>query len=83
MIRLDDDHYIDTSLITHIEYQLFLDEQRGQGKYYQPDHWPTVHFARSGPPPWACACPMPKRFVSGWLNERSVAGAMRFRLRPS
>src|SRR5262249_43579255 len=35
---------IDTSLVTHAEYQLFLDEQQAQGKYYQPDHWADVSF---------------------------------------
>jgi len=35
---------IDISFVTHIEYQLFLDEQQTQGKYYQPDHWADFSF---------------------------------------
>jgi len=44
MIRLHNETYIDTSLVTCAEYQLFLDEQRAQGKYYQPDHWTSYSF---------------------------------------
>ena len=32
MVRVDDDRYIDNTLISHAEYQLFLDEQRAQGE---------------------------------------------------
>jgi len=35
---------IDTSLVTCAEYQLFLDEKRVQGEYYQPDHWKKFSF---------------------------------------
>jgi hypothetical protein len=44
MLHIDDNTFIDTSLITCSEYQLFLDEMRAQGKYFQPDHWPECHF---------------------------------------
>ncbi len=36
--------YADTSLVTCAEYQLFLDEQRAQGRIYTPDHWRDVMF---------------------------------------
>lgn len=42
--RIDDDTYIDDSLVTCAEYQLFIDEMREQGKYYQPDHWTLYQF---------------------------------------
>ncbi|MDX9990860.1 MAG: SUMF1/EgtB/PvdO family nonheme iron enzyme [Anaerolineales bacterium] len=45
-IRIDDDTYIDDSLITCAEYRLFLDEMRVQEKYYQPDHWSDYHFPK-------------------------------------
>lgn len=35
---------IDTTLVTHAEYQIFLDEERVQGKYFQPDHWISESF---------------------------------------
>lgn len=44
MIHLHQGIYIDRSLITCAEYQVFLDEQRSQGAYYQPDHWPSSSF---------------------------------------
>ena len=45
MFRLDDNVYIDESLITCAEYQLFLDEMRALGHYHQPDHWQTHRFS--------------------------------------
>jgi hypothetical protein len=46
MNRINENTYIDTSLITCSEYQLFIDETRRQGKHYQPDHWMSFEFAR-------------------------------------
>ncbi|MDX9990856.1 MAG: SUMF1/EgtB/PvdO family nonheme iron enzyme [Anaerolineales bacterium] len=45
-IRIDNDTYIDDSLVTCAEYQLFIDEMRAQKKYYQPDHWREYHFPK-------------------------------------
>jgi hypothetical protein len=44
MIRIDENTYIDDTLVTCAEYQLFIDEMRKQGKYYQPDHWTSYRF---------------------------------------
>ncbi len=44
MQRIDENTYVDDSLITCAEYQLFIDEMRKQGKYYQPDHWTSYHY---------------------------------------
>jgi hypothetical protein len=44
--RIDDDTYIDDSLVTCAEFQLFIDELREQGKYYQLDHWTTYQFPK-------------------------------------
>jgi hypothetical protein len=44
MIRIDENTYIDDTLVTCAEYQLFIDEMRDQGKYYQPDHWTSYKF---------------------------------------
>jgi hypothetical protein len=44
MYRIDENTYIDDTLITCAEYQLFLDEMRAKGKYWQPDHWLTYQF---------------------------------------
>ncbi|MDX9990857.1 MAG: SUMF1/EgtB/PvdO family nonheme iron enzyme [Anaerolineales bacterium] len=45
-IRIDNDTYIDDSLMTCAEYQLFIDEMRAQEKYHQPDHWTGYHFSK-------------------------------------
>jgi energy-coupling factor transporter ATP-binding protein EcfA2 len=44
--HIDEDIDIDLKYITHAEYQLFLDESRMQGKYYQPDHWTENVFPK-------------------------------------
>jgi hypothetical protein len=44
MQRIDENTYIDDTLVTCAEYQLFIDEMREQGKFYQPDHWGTYQF---------------------------------------
>jgi hypothetical protein len=46
MQRIDENTYIDDSLVTCAEYQLFIDELREQGKYYQPDHWTSYQFPK-------------------------------------
>src|SRR5512145_3354714 len=44
--RIDENTYIDNTLVTCAEYQLFIDEMREQGKYYQPDHWTSYEFLK-------------------------------------
>ena len=45
MVHLHGETFIDTSLVTCAEYQLFLDEQHAEGRNYRPDHWNTPSFA--------------------------------------
>jgi hypothetical protein len=42
--RIDENTYIDDTLVTCAEYQLFVDEMREEGKYSQPDHWISYQF---------------------------------------
>ena len=44
MQRIDENTYIDDTPVTCAEYQLFIDEMRQQGKYYQPDHWASYQY---------------------------------------
>ena len=70
---------IDTDCVTCAEYQIFLDEMRQQGKYYQPDHWNEYQFP-------AGQADQPVRGVRAedavafcdWLTQRQ--GGVRFRL---
>ncbi len=78
--RLDDNTYIDDSLLTCAEYQLFLDERRDQGEYYQPDHWTTLSFAAGqGKTPLAGARPADAVAFCAWLTARQPGG-WRYRL---
>ncbi len=45
LLRINENKSIDTSYISCAEYQLFIDEQRQQNKYYQPDHWLNSRFS--------------------------------------
>jgi hypothetical protein len=42
--RIDEQREIDLHYITCVEYQVFLDEKRVEGEYYQPDHWTDYRF---------------------------------------
>ncbi len=44
MVRVTNTMFVDPTYITHAEYQLFLDEMRVQGDFYQPDHWLQPQF---------------------------------------
>lgn len=44
MKRIDEDTYIDDTLVTCAEYQLFIDEMWKQGRHRQPDHWNSHRF---------------------------------------
>jgi predicted NACHT family NTPase len=44
LIRIDEDRYVDTTLVTHAEYQLFLDDIHEQEEYYRPDDWLEHQF---------------------------------------
>ncbi len=46
MVYVSETKAMDTSLVTHAEYQLFLDEKRAQGEYFQPDHWYQNQFSK-------------------------------------
>ncbi len=42
--RVDENTYIDDTLVTCVEYQLFIDEMLKQGRHRQPDHWNSHRF---------------------------------------
>jgi hypothetical protein len=44
MHRLDENRYIDPELVSHAEYQLFLDERQGYGDNRRPIHWKADRF---------------------------------------
>jgi hypothetical protein len=80
MIRIDENTYMDDTLVTCAEYQLFIDEMREQGKYYQPDHWTSYQFAAglARKPILGVRFSDAKAFCE-WLSKRE-AGEWLFRL---
>ncbi len=80
MVYLKENTFIDTSLITCAEYQLFLDEQRTQGKYYQPDHWQGYRFSPGqGSTPVLGVRSSDTAAFCAWLTGRE-SGPWRYRL---
>lgn len=77
MIALEKGAYIDTSLITHAEYQIFLDERKN---VHQPDHWVTSSFPHgSGQTAVLGVRRSDAEEFCIWLTERE-AGSWRYRL---
>jgi hypothetical protein len=71
LTRVNDDHYIDNSLITNAEYQLFIDESRAKSNFHQPDHWSTFMFSPgSGRDPIAGVRPSDGMAFCAWLSSR-------------
>jgi hypothetical protein len=80
MQRIDENTYIDDTLVTCAEYQLFIDEMREQGKYYQPDHWTSYQFPKgqAHEPIFGVRYSDAEKFCN-WLTQREN-GEWRFRL---
>ena len=80
MIHLKDETYMDTSLITCAEYQIFLDQQQSLGHYFHPNHWSLYRFATTwGSQPILGICPSAAKAFCNWLTERET-GPWRYRL---
>jgi len=78
--RIDEDTYIDDTLVTCVEYQLFIDEMREQGKYYQPDHWTSYQFSKGqAKTPILGIRPTDAREFCKWLSDHERSGWL-FRL---
>jgi hypothetical protein len=80
MIRIDENTHIDDTLVTCAEYQLFIDEMREQGIFFQPDHWTSYQF----PENMARALIVGVRFSDAktfcsWLTQRE-AGEWSYRI---
>lgn len=78
--RVDDGLCIDTSPITHAEYQLFINERRVHRDFRQPDHWNSYEFPRgcSRSPVLGIRKSDAEEFCT-WLNHR-IPGEWRFSL---
>jgi energy-coupling factor transporter ATP-binding protein EcfA2 len=75
MIHLQKKTYIDTSLISCIEYQLFLDEQQAQGHHHQPDQWTAASFPKNaGSSPVLGVSRSDSQAFCDWLTARDREG---------
>ncbi len=75
MMRVDEDRYIDTTFVTHAEYQLFLDDRRRSDTYHQPDHWAGYMFKLGrGRTPIVGARPLDAVAFCEWMTERDPGG---------
>ena len=80
MVRVSDDKDIDTGYISHVEYQLFLDEKQSAGEFSQPDHWQRYRFdAGQGRQPVVGVRPTDAVAYCDWLTARE-SGVWRYRL---
>jgi hypothetical protein len=71
MQRIDENTYIDDTLVTCAEYQLFIDEMREKGKYHQPDHWTSYQFSKGkAREPILGVLPSDAKFFCDWLTKR-------------
>jgi hypothetical protein len=71
MVYLRDDVYVDTSLVSCAEYQLFLDDQSAQGRYYHPWHWHADSFQPGqGHEPILGVQPLEVQAFCDWLTAR-------------
>jgi hypothetical protein len=72
--RIDENTYIDDTLVTCAEYQLFIDEMHEQGKYHQPDHWISYQFPDGHPKePIFGVRPSDARAFCDWLTKREAS----------
>lgn len=78
--RASEDKWIDSALLTHAEYQLFLDEARARGDYLQPDHWQRYQFPTGqGRAPIVGVRPSDVVAFCVWLTQREP-GEWNYRL---
>lgn len=78
---LADDLLIDTSFISHAEYQLFLDERSQGGQAMPPDHWPGDSFPRGqATEPVLGMRGTDAQAFCAWLTDKMGRGLYAYRL---
>ncbi|MEJ2746846.1 MAG: NACHT domain-containing protein [Anaerolineae bacterium] len=81
LVRVDEDKYIDSSLVTHAEYQIFLEEEAAFANYHAPEHWNALQFPQGyGRSPVAGVRPPDALAFCQWLTQREAGNEWRFRL---
>ena len=81
LVRVDEGKYIDSSGITHAEYQIFLDDDLAHASYYLPDHWSQSQFpVEQGRTAVVGVRPSDALAFCAWLTARETRGQWRYRL---
>jgi hypothetical protein len=79
--HIDERRDIDRNYITCVEYQLFLDYARAQGKYHQPDHWTEYTFPEGTARTPVCGVRAEDaEAFCEWLNHRQGDDSIKYRL---
>jgi hypothetical protein len=79
--RISEAVEIDTSYITCAEYQLFIDAQKAEGKYVQPDHWNADRFpAGTAKHPIAGISGNNAAAFCEWLTNQNFTPGFQYRL---
>jgi len=80
MRRVSESLYVGETLISHAEYQLFLDDHQMTGEHLHPDHWRQHIFpAGEGKQPVVGVRPSDAEEFCQWLTKRDKEG-WRYRL---
>ena len=80
MRRVSDSLYVGDTLISHAEYQLFLDDHQMTGEHLYPDHWRQHIFPTGeGKAPVVGVRPSDAEEFCQWLTKRDKEG-WRYRL---
>ena len=76
--RLNENTQIDTTLVTHGEYHLFLEEMMQHGRHFYPDHWDmqTLVYPTARTPVVGIS-PLAARAFCEWLTEHDVIWSYR------
>ncbi|MBW4438280.1 MAG: NACHT domain-containing protein [Pleurocapsa minor GSE-CHR-MK-17-07R] len=71
--RLSETIEIDTKLVTHAEFRLFLEEMALKGQYFYPDHWDLETFKHpKGTTPIFGLSPLASQAFCDWLSARDL-----------
>lgn len=68
-------------LVSHAEYQLFVDDMQAHGNFSQPDHWLAYNYPKGqATRPVVGTRSVDAEAFCEWLNERQGTNAVRYRL---
>jgi phage host-nuclease inhibitor protein Gam len=80
-LRLSETKCVDTGLITHVEYQIFLFHCYERNLFHQPDHWRDLQFpSDQAVLPVTGLRAQDALAFCDWLNEQEGSKAWRYRL---